>query len=165
MKDRHDSVVLRTQVRPDDVVHVRKITGSSGYFRPDEVEVAASLVLEYLEKGIQSGYYFVFAEVEQATIAYCCFGPIPCTLGSYDLYWIAVDVFMKRSGIGKMLLAKAEEMAAQMGARQMYIETSAKQQYEDTRVFYEKSGYAIASVLHDFYSPGDHKVTYVKLIN
>lgn len=158
------NIRLRTAITANDIERVRNITASSGYFRNDEVDVAAELATESFQKGSKSGYWFVFADIGDLAVAYCCFGPIPCTIGSYDLYWIAVDADYKRMGIGKLLLAKAEEMAAAMGARTLYIETSARSKYDDTRAFYENNGYRLASILEDFYSPGDHKVTYARKI-
>ena len=46
---------------------------------------------ERLEKGAASGYEFVIAEDDSSMVGYACFGEIPCTVGSYDLYWIVVD--------------------------------------------------------------------------
>ena len=35
-----------------------------------------------------------------------CWGPTPCTLGTYDLYWMAVDPALQGSGIGTALVLK-----------------------------------------------------------
>ena len=51
------------------------------------------------------------------------------------------------------------------GGRRVYIETSSKAIYRDTRVFYERRGYRAEATLKEFYSPGDHKVIYVKTLS
>jgi Acetyltransferases len=149
---------------PADIDAVRRLARGTGFFRPDEVDVAVELVEERLAKGPESGYFFWFVEMAGEVIGYVCYGPIPCTIGSYDLYWIMVDVGRQRCGAGKRLLALAEESAKRMGGRQMFIETAGKAQYKTTRIFYEKSGYDLAAELADFYEPGDAKCVYRKVL-
>ena len=48
------------------------------------------LVEERLAKGTASGYYFVLVDQEDRLAGYSCYGPIPGTVSSSDLYWIAV---------------------------------------------------------------------------
>ncbi len=153
---------IRTEITPEDTNAIRHIVESTGYFRPDEVAIAVELAQERLHVGERSGYYFVFIDIGHQTIAYCCFGPIPCTVGSFDLYWIAVDNSFRRKGLGGILLSQTERMVDAMNGRKLYIETSSKARYMDTRAFYEAHGYLLASRLKDYYSLGDDKITYAK---
>jgi ribosomal protein S18 acetylase RimI-like enzyme len=155
---------LRREVVPGDTGAVRAITGSTGFFRPDEIGVAVSLVEERLAKGLESGYEFLFAEVENQTAGYACFGPIACTVVSYDLYWIAVHADFQGRGLGKMLLRESERTIEELGGRRIYIETSSRPQYDPTRKFYLACGYREEAVLEDFYAPDDSKVMYVKVL-
>ena len=129
-----------------------------------EIDVAVELVEERLSKGESSGYYFVFAEQGGRVVGYTCFGPIPCTIASFDLYWIAVHDSCRGQGIGKALMRKSEELIAAMGGTRVYIETSFRAQYVPTRQFYFACGYQEAAVLADFYAPGDGKVIYLKVL-
>jgi ribosomal protein S18 acetylase RimI-like enzyme len=95
---------------------------------------------------------------------YVCYGPIPCTVSSFDLYWIAVEPHLQGRGLGKILLCEAERLIREMGGDRVYVETSSRTQYESTRLFYERCGYMSTSVLDDFYAPGDSKVTYMKVL-
>ncbi|HUG90500.1 MAG TPA: GNAT family N-acetyltransferase [Planctomycetaceae bacterium] len=156
------NVVLRSDVAAADRDHVRWIVESTGFFRPDEVDVAVELVDERLAKGPPSGYEFVFAERDGRTVGYACYGPIACTIGSYDLFWIAVDRADQRGGLGRRLLEAAEDAIRRAAGRHIYIETSNRPQYASTRGFYERCGYRLAAVLPEFYAPGDDKVIYVK---
>ena len=153
---------LREQVLPSDREHVRRIVESTGFFRADEVDVAVELVDERLAKGPASGYEFVLADRGDRAVGYACFGPIACTIGSYDLYWIAVDAEQQGTGLGRLLLNAAEDAIRCAGGRHVYIETSNRPQYTPTRGFYDRCGYRLAAVLPDFYAPGDGKVIYVK---
>ena len=105
------------------------------------------------------------AEEEGRLSGYVCYGPIACTVSSFDLYWIAVDPGLQGRGLGKALLSEAERCIQEMGGNRVYVETSSRDQYKDTRVFYERCGYKKASILEDFYAPGDSKVTYMKVLH
>jgi GNAT superfamily N-acetyltransferase len=156
---------FRYEVLPGDVEDVRSLVARTGFFRGDEIEVAVELVTERLSRGPESGYYFVMAEEGGRLTGYVCYGPIPCTMSSYDLYWIAVDPRLQGRGLGKALLYEAERLIRKMGGERVYVETSSRTQYESTRLFYERCGYVTASVLDDFYAPGDSKATYLKRLS
>jgi GNAT superfamily N-acetyltransferase len=155
-------LAFRAEAGPADIEHVRRIVGSTGYFNPAEIDVAAELVTERLTRGEASGYHFVFAELDGRPVAYSCFGPIAGTQASFDLYWIAVDADRRGRGIGAALLARSEAAMAAMGARRIYVETSGRVLYDPTRRFYTAAGYRQEAVLPDFYAPDDSKFVFVK---
>ncbi len=157
-----NEITYREDPCATDAQQVREIVLSSGFFSKDEIDVAVELVEERLQKGLSSGYYFVFAEKEKEVIGYACFGPIPCTEGSYDLYWIAVRNGLRGSGLGREILSKVEKKITAWGGRKIYVETSSRDQYSPTRAFYVKCGYREEAVLRDFYSPGDQKMIFLK---
>jgi ribosomal protein S18 acetylase RimI-like enzyme len=138
------------------------IVTSTGFFRDDEIPVAAELAEERLEKGTASGYEFLFAEIAGETVAYSCYGLIPCTLHSYDLYWIATHLDYMNRGIGKRLLQETEKAIFSSGGHAIYVETSSKEQYAPTRAFYENNHYLLQARFENFYAPGDDKLVYVK---
>lgn len=154
------SLTFRHTPRPEDHDAIRRIVASTGFFTEAEVDVAVELIDERLTRGEASGYQFVFAEQDGHTIGYACFGPIACTVGSYDLYWIAVDNAHRGHGHGRRILEEAEQRMA--GARRIYIETSGREQYAPTRTFYEHCGYRLEATLNDFYAPGDPKLIYAR---
>ncbi len=154
---------LRSQVRHSDRDAVRRIVETTGFFRTDEVDIAVELVDEALAKGEASGYHFIFAEIDGIVAGYACYGPIACTLGSYDLYWIAVDPSRQGQGIGQILLLEAEAQIVARGGRHIYIETSGRPQYTPTRAFYERCGCEVAAVLTEFYDRDDDKVVWRKI--
>jgi len=155
----------RETVTPDDVQHVRDIVQSSGFFSEDEITIAAELVSERLEKGLESDYYFIFAEDNGRTIGYSCFGPIPATRFSYDLYWIAVHDDYRGKGVGRKILTASEEAIARLGGKRVYIETSGREQYQPTRSFYLSCAYTEEGHLEHFYAPDDAKYFYVKSLD
>jgi D-alanine-D-alanine ligase len=152
----------RTEPRPADAGLVERLARESGFFNQQEVAVARELVEERLAKGPASGYSFLFAEDQGELLGYSCYGPIAGTTGSWDLYWIVVERTLRGQGIGGLLLRKTENLAAQQGAAQLYVETSSRRQYEPTRGFYLDRGYEIEAVLRNFYAEDDDKIILVK---
>ena len=167
--DRHvdamsDPVSFRYDIEASDPEHIRALTESTGVFSPGEIEIAVELADERLAKGPSSGYHFVFAEGDGQVRGYTCYGPIALTIGSYDLYWIAVSKSSQGLGLGRVLLEKSEALIRQSGGRRVYIETSTRPPYAPTRAFYERCNYHLEVVLKDFYASGDGKAIYMKAI-
>lgn len=173
-----DGLGFRHEPVAEDGPRVRRLTAATGFFRPEEVAIAVELVEERLAKGAASGYEFVFADdregagdggpagrpEERELAGYACFGPIPLTESSYDLYWIAVAPQRQGEGLGRRLLAAAEERVRAAGGRRIYLDTSTRPQYAPTRAFYLACGYRLAAELADFYAPGDGKAIFVKVL-
>jgi D-alanine-D-alanine ligase len=157
-------VAIRTDPGPGDPARVRALVEATGMFRAHEIPVAGELVTERLERGLASGYHFLFAEAGGELLGYACFGPIACTESAWDLYWIAVEPGRQGRGLGRRLLDLAERAVAGAGGTRVYIETSHGPAYAATRGFYERCGYALAAVLEDFYAPGDARATYCRVL-
>ena len=160
-----NEIIFRQDVRGGDASGLRDIVESTGFFNQEEIDVAVELVTERLEKGEASGYYFIFADFKDRTIGYACYGPIPGTQASFDLYWIAVHRDYRGKGIGKLLLNASEQEISRMGGRRIYIETASRKQYTPTRAFYLACQYELEATLRDFYAPGDSKCIFVKEIH
>jgi acetoin utilization deacetylase AcuC-like enzyme/GNAT superfamily N-acetyltransferase len=157
-------VDFRTDVSPQDPERIRRLVEITGFFFDAEVAVAEELVQERLAKGSESGYHFLLAEHYGRLIGYACYGPIPCTTGSFDLYWIAVHPDFHRRGIGRRLIQETEGLIKAAGGSRIYVDTSQRVQYASTRAFYESCGYRLETVLTDFYAPGDGKAIYCKAL-
>ena len=154
---------FRTDLRPGDIEAVREVVSATGFFTPAEIGVAVELAEERWAKSEASGYHFLFAEDECGKVAgYACYGPVPATETTYDLYWIAVRPSCQRTGLGMQLLKHAEAAISAAGGRDVYIETSSRALYRPTQGFYGKAGYRLAAEFPDFYAPGDGKLVFVK---
>jgi D-alanine-D-alanine ligase len=155
-------LTFRCEVQPEDRGRVRELAASTGVFSRIEEDVAVELVADRLAQGAVSAYHFVFAEREGKVVGYTCYGPIPLTSGSFDLYWIVVEKTMQGQKIGQSLLQETERLILAAGGRQVYIDTSNRPQYAPTRGFYLRNGYQQVALLKDFYAPGDDKAIYWK---
>ena len=152
------------EVGPADPERIRELVEVTGFFYASEIDVAEELIRERLKKGDESGYHFVLADDNGRLVAYTCYGPIACTVSSYDLYWVAVHPDFQGKGLGKRILEETECLIRKAGGTRIYAETSQRPQYASTRTFYENRGYHHESLLPDFYGPGDGKVIYCKIL-
>ncbi len=161
---RRSKLTWRDRVKATDPDLVRRMCAGSGFFHREEVEIAGQLVEERLAKGLDSGYHFLFAELDDSPLGYACYGPIPATASSWDLYWIVVWRNLRGQGIGRLLLAEVERRVIKAGGRRIYVDTSSGPKYAPTRGFYEGRGYVETARLEDFYAPEDDKVIFVKVV-
>ena len=145
----------------DPIVELMKGTG---HFGPHEVEVIEELLDDALDKGPEGHYQSYTAEEDGRPVGWVCIGPAPCTVGTFDVYWIGVAAQRQGSGIGSALLAHAESVIRSRGGRLAVIETSGRELYGASRAFYEKAGYLEVARIPDFYAPSDDKVIYSKRI-
>jgi len=93
------TISYRQEIQPSDLGAILNIVQGSGFFSNAEIELACELATDRLEHGLQSSYQFLFAENGDRVVGYTCYGLIPATAGSYDLYWIAVAETMRGRGL------------------------------------------------------------------
>lgn len=160
--DGSDSVTLGS-VTAEHRERIRGILEETDVFRYDEVLVGLEVLDIYVSQPEQTDYYFLGAfDGEGELVGYTCYGPTPCTLGTWDLYWIAVDPEWQEAGVGSRLLAEAESEVWSRHGRLILAETSSQPSYDGTRAFYAQRGYDAVSRVVDFYAPGDDRVIFAK---
>jgi GNAT superfamily N-acetyltransferase len=144
---------------PADRGRIEEITRAVGLFRDDEIPVA----LEVFDGAVAGSpdYLALGADVDGRLAGWICWGPTPCTQGTYDLYWMAVDPAQQGAGIGTALVVAMERRLAG-AARLVIVETAGRPDYAPTRAFYQARGYRRAAVIPDFYAPGDDQVVFAK---
>ena len=153
--------VLRT-LNAADRGRIEEITRAAGLFGEEEILVA----LEVFDgaAGGSPDYIALGAEQDGRLAGWICWGPTPCTLDTYDLYWMAVDPALQRTGVGTALVQAMERRLAGV-ARLIVVETAGRPDYRNTRAFYLARGYTVAATIADFYAPGDDQVVYVKSLS
>ncbi len=149
-------------LKASDVPELVRILEATGAFSDDEVGVAVELLGIVLNDRSQQDYEVAVAEVAGRVAGYVLFGPVPLTVGNYDLYWIAVDPATQGHGVGQKLMQHVEDEVRRRGGRMICLETSSQGSYQRTRQFYDRAGYREESRIRDFYKPGDDRITYVK---
>jgi ribosomal protein S18 acetylase RimI-like enzyme len=152
-----------TRLEASDLGALSNILARSGFFTSEEVSVAR----EILEEGLNnpaSSYNFIVAKSKTQVLGYACYGRIMNTKDRYDLYWLAVEPKLRRLGLGRGLVEKVEEFLKGASGGRIYVQTSGRKLYEPTRYFYKSLGYDQVAELHDYYSPGDSLVIFMKEI-
>ncbi len=155
-----------------DATRILDITRRTGVFREDELGIAAEVFADGAKAAAEAKaagpghtgelpYYLLGAELNGALIGWICWGRTPCTEGTWDLYWLAVDPLAQGHGVGRLLV---EEMERRLRgkARLISVDTSGRPDYTPTRAFYERVGYTAVAVVPDFYAPGDDQVIFTK---
>ena len=148
---------------PADRQPVEALIRATGFFNPEEVEVALELVDDRLANG-DASHYRSWSEspaagwrAMPAGVRFLARWPRPTSTGSWS-----IRTFQGK-GIGAALLRAAEEWMASAGRTRVYVETSTRPQYLPTRAFYAACGYGLAAELADFYAPGDGKALFLKV--
>ena len=147
----------------DDREKIKKILIETNNFNEEEINIAMELINIYVNDETQEDYE-LFVDDENGIRGYVCIGPRPLTIGTYDLYWIAVNPGVQSRGIGSGLMKFVEEHLKQKGGRLILAETSGKPSYEKERKFYEKNFYELLVNIKDFYNIGDSLVIYGEYI-
>jgi len=159
---------LTVKIRPmvnSDKPEVMKILHTTPEFNTADVNVAEELIDSYLNYGTNYGYYILVAEVDKIPTGYICYGRTPLTVGTWDIYWIAVSTNKQRRGVGRTLLTSAESIIKNNHGRLILIETSSKPEYGKTRLFYKNQGYEVISRIPDFYALGDDRLIFYKSLH
>ena len=147
-------------VEPAQRAPLERLTRAAGLFREDEVAIAVELLDDSLAG--DPDYRFLGAYEGDELVGYVCWGPVPGTAGTYDLYWLVVDPARQCSGVGTRLVEAVEHRLISDGARLVVVETSSLPEYASTRAFYERRGYTRGATVPAYYAPGDDLVIYFK---
>ena len=159
------AAVIRA-MRKADREAVSEIITLVGNFSKAEIDCALELIDIYLQVKGQKDYRIAVCEDSQSGVqAYICWGPVPLTRGSYDIYWIATHPDSQGKGFGSSLMDHAEDCIEKEKGRLLFIETSSKESYENTVRFYRRLGFTQTSRIRDFYDAGDDKLIFVKRLS
>src|SRR5436190_18869799 len=102
-----------------DEAALRRVLRNAAIFESYEIQVAEELITEALGG---SGEYLIHVAngggvADEHVVGYVCHGHNPVTDAVYDLYWIAVDPSARRQGIGRRLIAYAEDRVRALHGR------------------------------------------------
>lgn len=158
---------MRFEIRKaiaEDTETVLNFIVRTDFFRPVEIEIAREVFEDAVQQKAGCTYQSYVAAVENKAVGWVCFGATPCTLGTFDIYWIAVCPSFQKRHIGSELLNFAERQIAAQNGRLCVIETSGSEKYVSTQQFYIKNGYRQMANIADFYAPNDPKLIFTKQI-
>ena len=146
------------KVLPEDISALKKVLQSIELFPPEMLE---EMISDYFNDPNTQTIWFTATEQGQPiSIGFCA--PEKLTVGTFNLYAIGVKKSYQGKGIGSKMMTYIENYLQQKGHRILIVDTSGTADFELTRQFYEKLGYAKEAVIRDFWDVGDDKVTYWK---
>lgn len=151
-------------LKEEDKNSIKSILTDTNNFNEEEITIALELIDVYIKDKEQKDYEIFVDEEANKIRGYVCIGPRPLTVGTYDLYWIAVNPKVQSKGVGSGMIKFVEEHLKDKKGRLILIETSGKASYEKERKFYEKNLYKELVNIKDFYNEGDSLVIYGKYI-
>ena len=134
---------------------------SDDTFTDDEVAVALELIDDALADP-DSDYWILVAETGGEVTGYICYGPVPMTASTYDLYWVVTHARARGLGVARALVLAMERDLRARGGTGVRVETSQTEGYGAARALYDRLGYPEAGRLADFYRPGDDLIIYYK---
>jgi D-alanine-D-alanine ligase len=159
---RTDQDVTLRSLAPMDREALVALVASVDLFSEAEKDVAVEVLDAYMANPGQDYHALGAFTHRDVLLGYACYGPTPCTSGTWDLYWIAVSECARGRGVGTLLTEEIERRLVEKNARLLLIETSSRPAYAPTRAFYERRGYQVVSRVPDFYAPGDDRVMFAR---
>lgn len=157
----HPRMELRALMAGDRPA-LERLIRSVDLFSADEKDVAMEVLDSYFAHPGRDYHALGAFDPEDGLLGYACYGPTPCTSGTWDLYWIAVAGETRGRGVGSQLMDAVEGKLVERQARLVVIETSSRSDYTPTRAFYERRGYDVVAQVQDFYAPGDDRVIFAR---
>ena len=145
----------------DEIIDLVRATGN---FSEAEAAIAKELIDICIEKPDQPDYFTYVDEAEGRIAGFLLLGPTPATVGTYDMYWIAVHPDFQGRGIAQALDAHAVKFVRERGGYLLIAETSGQPSYERTRAFYAKQKYERVAQIADYYKPGDDLIIFGKRV-
>lgn len=146
------------EVSPEETQLLRCLLEQVKAFRPDEVDCAMEVVEEF-HGGDRDYRPFILWEGDHAA-GFLCFGKVPLTRTTYDLYWIAVGPRFRRRGYGSRLMEFFIQSMRRDGGRLGVIETSSLPVYARARDLYLRCGFLEKARLEGYYGEGDDLLIY-----
>jgi GNAT superfamily N-acetyltransferase len=158
---------LRSYLERSDETLLLDMASCTYMFHSEEVQLLSDIFFEHNRSPQTSCYKFLILEAQNrdstnSVIGFTCFGHIHGTENRYTLYWIVVDRAEQAKGYGSALLSTTEKIVRSVGGRRLYLETSSKQGYVQTRKFYQSNGYYEDAHVSQYYNDYDDLVYFRK---
>lgn len=148
--------MIRTTEKAD-FAGIIELATACGLFEPDQTELLEAMLRSPNELDV----WFTDCS-DQGPVGVAYLAPEKMTLGTWNLYWIAVHPSQQGRGRGSAMLKHVEQWLADKGQRLLLVETSGTDDFENVRRFYAKNGYQEEARIRDFYDVGISKVIYRK---
>lgn len=154
---------FRKDVSPEDVPLIRKMLEETHFFdeSEDEIDVAIELINDVLTKGNNvENYRIIIAEDSCEIVGYVCFARVPCTVSTFEIYWLCVDASRQREGIGHLLMDEVIREIGLLKGLKVVLQTAGRSQYLSTQRFYISYGFIEEARLKNYFAEDDDCLIY-----
>jgi ribosomal protein S18 acetylase RimI-like enzyme len=86
------------------------------------------------------------------------------TNGTWNLLMLWTRSDRSNQGHGSALVSRIEQILTTRGARLLIVETSGLPEFENARAFYGKCGFKPEARIKNFFTAGDDKIVYTKML-
>lgn len=157
-----DNLVFRGLESLADVARLEEIICHTGVFYPEEIPVARELLDDCLAQAASDYYRGFLTQRGDEILGYALYVEAAGTLGTFELYWLAVDPVCQGMGVGRQLMEELERQVNAAQGLRIYISTSARPEYEPARRLYTACGYELAGCLPNYFRQGDDLLYFYK---
>ena len=156
-KESANSILVR-QASRSDIEEIGELVKKTELFPK---EMLGEMIAPFLQDTMGEERWLV-AESEERVLGFSYYRKEMLTHSTWNVLALAVGTETQGSGVGKLLMSKVEEELKRESQSVLIVETSGLEEFESTRMFYEKIGYEREATIRDFFEPGDDKVVYWK---
>lgn len=157
--DREPSNKIRL-VNRNDLDALKKIIDSNDLFPSKLLD---EMIQPYFENS--NTEFWVTYEDSNTPVALAYYAPERMTVGTYNLYLIAVHPNFQGKSIGQKMLQYIENHLKNRKERILLIETSGLPEFENTVTFYKKNNYEQEAIIREFYAKGEDKIIFWKALD
>jgi GNAT superfamily N-acetyltransferase len=150
-------LIIRKIIK-NDLQKLKEIIDSNELFPSDLLDEMSS---DFFTNELSLDVWLT-AELQDNPIAVAYFAPERMTVGTYNLYLIAIQKEFQGKGYGKEIMNFIEQYLKELNGRILIVETSGLPEFELTRKFYDECNYERAAVIKEFYQEGEDKVIFWK---
>ncbi len=148
---------------PEDRPAILEVVRSSGLFSSEDVAEVEAMLDGFLA-GLPGGDRWLVSTSDGTPAAVAYYAPERLTVGTWNLYLLAVHPRHRGQGRGAELVREVEQDLRRAGARVLLIETSGSPDFAPQRAFYARLGYHEEARIREFYAAGEDKVVFWKMV-
>ena len=159
--DEGKRAVIR-ELSQDDVDEAVRLVVAAGMFSSEDSYVVRDLLGHYGGGPGAEGHLCLVDEESGRIVSVAYYQPKGPANRLWNLTMIAVLPELQGTGRGSALLRHVEDDLRSREQRMLLVDTSGTTQYDRTREFYGKSGYAQVARIRDYWTDGDDLVVFAK---
>ena len=148
---------------PSDRDALTDLAIATGLFEPQELGELDGMLSEYFSGNLGSDHCWIVDE-EDGLHSAAYYAPEMMADRTWNLYFIGVQPSYQGKGLGATLLRYVEQDLSSRNQRMLLVETSGLGTFEQTRAFYRKNQYEEEARIRDFYTSGDDKIVFRKVL-